>query len=385
MSLLVHLFPSTTTPVVPSFGWMRPLEIPTRRIRRTPEYPHLFRDTLPVVSFAFFRGLDEPVRRKRRTPEYEDYTVDIKPIVPFSWFQGLRDPYLPTRKRQHTTVLSSASGNTYLVPVFDSVIFSNTISSAEPTFTKTVLYQAYALDPYVSPAIPGESDWFPDKWYQPFSEPKRFKKSLSAGSQLFLSFYTNPVVTFSYFQGLNEPKRFNSKLKSAWLPFIVLDPYPFPNPPAPPYSIPPFTGTDLIGAHEYFPWHNRESLTGYFNKSGHGRKGYFPTDKERQDVLVRKRQAIENPTTIQELDWDVYNFFDVTLNNDATFVFSNPRDNSDFVILLTKDSNSNIRNITWPASLAWPDNDSFTSLSVSGESKLIRISYFGNRYRVTLY
>jgi hypothetical protein len=147
----------------------------------------------------------------------------------------------------------------------------------------------------------------------------------------------------------------------------------------------PFTGSDLIGAHEYFPWHNKESLTGYFNKSGHGRKGYFPTDIERQDVLVRKRQAIENPTTIQELDWDVYNFFDVTLNNDVTFVFSNPRDNSDFVILLTKDSNSNVRNITWPASLAWPDGNSFTTMSVASETKLIRISYFGGRYRATLY
>lgn len=147
----------------------------------------------------------------------------------------------------------------------------------------------------------------------------------------------------------------------------------------------PYTGTDTRGAHEYYPWHNKDGVTVYFNKGGVHRKRYFPLDLERQDVLVRKRLAIENPTVTQELDWDVYNFFDVTLNADVTFTFSNPRDNSDFVILLTKDSNGTTRNVTFPGSLVWPDGNSFTALTVSGESKLIRISYFGGRYRATLY
>lgn len=147
----------------------------------------------------------------------------------------------------------------------------------------------------------------------------------------------------------------------------------------------PYTGTDTRGAHEYYPWHNKDGVTVYFNKGGVHRKRYFPLDLERQDVLVRKRLAIENPTTTQELDWDVYNFFDVTLNADVTFTFSNPRDNSDFIVLLTKDSNGTTRNVTFPGSLVWPDGNDFTALTVSGESKLIRISYFGGRYRATLY
>ena len=147
----------------------------------------------------------------------------------------------------------------------------------------------------------------------------------------------------------------------------------------------PFIGTDRTGAHEYFPWHNKDGVTVYFNKGGKRRHRYFPEDIERQDAIVRKRLEISSPTTIQELDWDIYNLFDVTVNADVEFTFSNPRDNSDFVILLTKDANANVRTITFPASLVWPDGNSFTTMSSSGETKLIRISYFGSRYRATLY
>ncbi len=140
----------------------------------------------------------------------------------------------------------------------------------------------------------------------------------------------------------------------------------------------------IIGAHEYYPWHNKDGLTVYFNKGGHRRKRYFPTDIEQQDVLVRKKQTI-TATTIQELDWDVYNFFDVAVDTDTSLVFSNPRDNSDFIILLTKDANATVRTITWPNALIWPDGNIVTTLSSSSETKLIRISYFGGVYRATLY
>jgi hypothetical protein len=419
LSLLVHLFPSSPPAVVPDSGWIRETNIPTRRIRRTAEYREFTTDLRPVVSFSWFQGLSEPTRRKKRPPYYPDFSFAPGPIVSFSWFESLKEPYQPRQSKRYSTVLSSSSGLTYQQFVPDPTVFAGVTYNAGPTFTKTVLYQAYAIDPYSIAATPEDvalDKWFspftePVKpkvglraslqqflgydpypitpfvydpsvldWFHPLGEPRRFKRGLSAGSQLFSSFHPNPIVTFSYFQGLSEPKRYSTKLKAAWLPFAVSSTDIYPSPPSPPVIIQP----DTIGPHEYFPWHNKDGLTVYFSrKAPVGRKRYFPVDIERQDVLVRKRNPI-TATVNQELDWDIHNFFDVSITQNVTFIFSNPRDNSDFVVLLTNDSGG-VHTITWPPSLVWPDGNNVNNLNTAGEAKLIRISYFGGVYRATLY
>lgn len=153
-------------------------------------------------------------------------------------------------------------------------------------------------------------------------------------------------------------------------------------------SVTSFFSHSLIGAHEYYPWHNKDGLTLYFGtkwgKARRARGGRIPTDQERDDVLVRKRIAI-TATTTTELNWDIYNFFDVSVAVNPSIVFLNPRDNSDFVVLLTKDANATVRTISWPVALLWPDGNQIFSLTTSGETKLIRVSYFGGVYRATLY
>jgi hypothetical protein len=418
LSLLVHLFPSSPVVPAPDSGWIRETNIPTRLIRRTAEYREFTTDLRPVVSFSWFQGLSEPTRRKRRPPYYPDPFFTPSQVVSFSWFESLKEPYQPSRSKRYSTVLSSSSGLTYQQFVPDPTVFAGVTYNAGPTFTKTVLYQAYAIDPY-SPAAVLE-DVTLDKWFSPFTEPvkprvglraslqqflgydpfplptaapelsfgwfnslnepRRFKRSLSPGLLLFQSFHPNPIVTFSYFQGLSEPKRYSTKLKAAWLPFAVSSTDVYPSPPAPPVIIQP----DAIGPHEYFPWHNKEGLTVYFSrKAPVGRKRYFPVDLERQDVLVRKRNPI-TAIASQELDWGIHNYFDVSIVQNTTFIFSNPRDNSDFVVLLTN-GNSDVHTITWPPSLIWPDGNNVNNLNTLGETKLIRISYFGGVYRATLY
>lgn len=125
--------------------------------------------------------------------------------------------------------------------------------SAGPIFSKTVLYQAYT----VSPIPPASIGWFqpltePQRfkprlqsglhqftafnplpavsfsWIYPYTDPVRIKPRLQTGLQQTLAFNTLPVVSFGWYRSLEEPKRFRPSLTPAQHQFYTTDPFPIP-------------------------------------------------------------------------------------------------------------------------------------------------------------
>lgn len=107
-------------------------------------------------------------------------------------------------------------------------------------------------------------------------------------------------------------------------------------------------------------------------------------DRNRDDVLLRRKYDI-TATASTTIDWDVYNFFDITVDLDVTFTFINPRENSDFIVKLTKDATATQRNLTWPVSVSWPGADEVTALTVSGQILFLKFSYLDGSYYGQLY
>ncbi len=67
-----------------------------------------------------------------------------------------------------------------------------------------------------------------DKWFQPLSEPPRFKPGLKAGSQQALAYVSNPltVTPFAWFMPLSEPPRFR-RFAPSRQQIGINDPLPF--------------------------------------------------------------------------------------------------------------------------------------------------------------
>jgi len=104
-------------------------------------------------------------------------------------------------------------------------------------------------------------------------------------------------------------------------------------------------------------------------------------DVERLGTLARKEIELTAGATTT-LDWDTFNFFDVSLGTNTTFSFINPRANSDFVIVITKDATGTARNVTWPVGLDWDFWPTVSSLNSASEVVFITIAYYNNVYRV---
>ncbi len=128
-------------------------------------------------------------------------------------------------------------------------------------------------------------------------------------------------------------------------------------------------------------WHNKDSLDLYFERTEPGR---YPVDSENQGVVVRHELIIPADPLTTVLDWYRFNFFNVTVSNSTTFSFVNPRPNSDFSILLTKDNTPTPYTITWPSELSWENAVPVTTLTDAGQTALLFISYYGGVYRATL-
>lgn len=112
--------------------------------------------------------------------------------------------------------------------------------------------------------------------------------------------------------------------------------------------------------------------------------GHERDKRSRDDAPLRKKIAL-NASATTDLDWASYNYFEVTVDENVTFTFSNPRPSSDFVILLIKDNSGTARNIVWPASASWPYGTPFDSMTVANQTVLLRVSYFGGEYRMGYY
>lgn len=112
--------------------------------------------------------------------------------------------------------------------------------------------------------------------------------------------------------------------------------------------------------------------------------GHERDNRSRDDAPLRKKIAL-NASSVTDLDWASYNYFEVTVDENVTFTFSNPRPSSDFVILLIKDNSGTARNIVWPASASWPYGTPFDSMTVANQTVLLRVSYFGGEYRMGYY
>lgn len=67
-----------------------------------------------------------------------------------------------------------------------------------------------------------------DKWFQPLSEPPRFRRGLRASLQQFAAPSPQPFVPFFWFEALSEPAVKNRRgLKASQQQFLAFDPQPF--------------------------------------------------------------------------------------------------------------------------------------------------------------
>jgi hypothetical protein len=140
------------------------------------------------------------------------------------------------------------------------------------------------------------------------------------------------------------------------------------------------TGKDagLTGLYDKQHWYNKDTEHVYY---GQRLAREFRNDRERDGVILRREIPITASATT-DLDWDTYNLFSVAVGISTTFTFSNPRANSDFVIVLTKDNSSTTRTIVWPPALDWAGQAPFSSLNTANEEAVINIAYYAGKYRV---
>lgn len=84
----------------------------------------------------------------------------------------------------------------------------------EPTiiFDKTVIYQSYAVAPFVPPA-------FTEFWFTPFSEPKRSKPVPTHHPALAWTFAEYDDLRREWYSPLSEPKPQRSKSRAPWFDF----------------------------------------------------------------------------------------------------------------------------------------------------------------------
>lgn len=104
-------------------------------------------------------------------------------------------------------------------------------------------------------------------------------------------------------------------------------------------------------------------------------------DKDYQGVTVRReKELVGSSDTI--IDWDRFNFFNISVGADTTISsVINLRENSDFIVLLTKDNSGIVRNLYFPSDWTWADSVAPTSLTMANEQIVFKVTYFGGVLR----
>jgi microcystin-dependent protein len=111
------------------------------------------------------------------------------------------------------------------------------------------------------------------------------------------------------------------------------------------------------------------------------RKNYEAYLKDSEVYTLRSKILLSASTASTSLDWDRYNLFVVSVSSSTTFVIDNPRPDSDFVIVLQKDSTGSVYNLTWPASVTWLITP-VISLTTVNQEVVLQVSYYNGVFRV---
>ena len=136
--------------------------------------------------------------------------------------------------------------------------------------------------------------------------------------------------------------------------------------------------SEQVYGRDWRTWHNPDGLAVQFPyKTAYP----FAADIDWDGTLARAQKDLTTTATTT-LDWDRHNYFNVAVTMDTTFAILNPRPNSDFVVLLTKDNSATIRTITWGFTIDWGDATPVTRLTEANETVLLYITYFGSAYHI---
>jgi hypothetical protein len=139
----------------------------------------------------------------------------------------------------------------------------------------------------------------------------------------------------------------------------------------------PSLGTPTYG-YDYRSWHNPDGLDVHYPVR-YGKR--FAPDKERNGVVLRKEITLTATAPVTTLDWHIFNYFKLDVGVSTTLSFSNPRANSDFVIVLQKDGSANPRQVFFPVGMDWGNQAPITTLDQPNQQELITVSYFNGVYR----
>lgn len=162
-----------------SYFWFAPLSDPVRK----PSRAHLVVDaafspffTTPetVTVDKWWRPLEEPVRKYNRSPLAIFYTADTSQIFPgFGYYGALAEP---VRKKPIAVYFQPFTADTsQIVPSFG--YYDNLTDPPKRNYLKAPYHPYYFKPETVFEFI------FADKWFQWFSEPRRFLRGLPVTQQ----------------------------------------------------------------------------------------------------------------------------------------------------------------------------------------------------------
>jgi hypothetical protein len=151
----------------------------------------------PAVDIGWFEPLSNikrPRTTSRAAPRQAVFFDPLPQPPPMGWFQPLA---VPQRRNAKLKALNDRnnSGNTYLTPVSEPTLVSVTTSYQGPTFTRVTRYQSMAFVPDLAPAVETVTV---DKWFTPFTDPKRVRPHRPP-APVDLALDPFPVVSFSWF------------------------------------------------------------------------------------------------------------------------------------------------------------------------------------------
>lgn len=201
-------------------AWSTPVRIRPRLT--TGAQQAFFAPVRPTVSFGWneHSSWSDPVRTKPRltTGAQQAFTAPSRIITPFGWNEPLSwsDPPKPKIDPRHAIALIASGPVLYPFP-FPPVAFTEASWHepwSDPVRIKrglsASLQQAFTTSPYPVEQI------FEDKWHRPLSEPVRTRPRLITGAQQFLAFNPRPIVSFGWNEHSSwaEPVRTRAALRS---------------------------------------------------------------------------------------------------------------------------------------------------------------------------
>lgn len=252
LALLASAQPVTVTDTDPivSFDWMNELALPPKAktsvrpaSQQAAVVPPFVEDT--TFESKWHQPWSEPVRFRRGLYAYQQPFATVANTFPlevifedkwhFPWSE-------PVRSKSGLAVRLQQS---FIWDALPDDSITGTMESrwhqpwTEPVRLKKGLAARYQADlawGYFSPEVTSV-----DKWFISWTNPPKPKVTIRLGSQQITSTDTDPVVSFSWFAGLNEPTRLKKGLSAGLQQFFTFD----QSPPAVP---PTLTITTTLGS-----------------------------------------------------------------------------------------------------------------------------------------